>query len=79
MDNDTGRAIEFYRKALEFDPDNTDIKQRLMVALFTDGRFDEGVVLGARAPRTIPRLAQVSNLALMVEAPTTKARATARP
>jgi hypothetical protein len=37
MDNDTGNAIEFYSKALEFDPENTEVKQRLMVALFTDG------------------------------------------
>ena len=69
VDNDTGRAIEFYRKALEFDPDNTDIKQRLMVALFTDGRFAEGVVL-ARDLKDDPAVAQVSNLALMVEATT---------
>ena len=69
VDNDTGRAIEFYRKALEFDPENVDIKQRLMVALFTDGRFAEGVVL-ARELKDDPAVAQVSNLALMVEATT---------
>ncbi|MCY0094111.1 tetratricopeptide repeat protein [Hoeflea sp. J2-29] len=69
VDNDTGRAIEFYRKALEFDPDNTDIKQRLMVALFTDGRFSEGVVL-AREMKDDPAVAQVSRLAMMVEATT---------
>jgi hypothetical protein len=33
----TPNAIEFYSKALEFDPGNIDVKQRLMVALFTDG------------------------------------------
>ncbi|MDP3523824.1 MAG: tetratricopeptide repeat protein, partial [Hoeflea sp.] len=69
VDNDTGRAIEFYRKALEFDPDNADIKQRLMVALFTDGRFAEGVAL-ANELKDDPAVAQVSNLALMVEATT---------
>ncbi|WP_290897717.1 tetratricopeptide repeat protein [Hoeflea sp.] len=69
VDNDTGHAIEFYRKALEFDPENGDIKQRLMVALFTDGRFDEGIVL-ARELKDDPAVAQVSNLALMVEATT---------
>ncbi|OCW55574.1 tetratricopeptide repeat protein [Hoeflea olei] len=66
-DNDTGRAIEFYTKALEFDPDNAGIKQRLMVALFSDGRFAEGVTL-AREMKTDPAVAQVSSLALMVEA-----------
>ncbi|MDP2119791.1 MAG: tetratricopeptide repeat protein [Hoeflea sp.] len=69
VDNDTGRAIEFYRKALEFDPDNADIKQRLMVALFTDGRFAEGVALATEL-KDDPAVAQVSNLALMVEATT---------
>ncbi|MDF1606623.1 tetratricopeptide repeat protein [Hoeflea sp. YIM 152468] len=67
IDNDTGRAIEFYRKALEFDPQNLDVKERLMVALFSDGRFSEGVVL-ARDMKENPAVAQVSRLALMVEA-----------
>ncbi|KGF70993.1 hypothetical protein LL06_02625 [Hoeflea sp. BAL378] len=69
VDNDTGRAIEFYTKALEFDPENADIKQRLMVALFTDGRFADGVAL-ARELKDDPAVSQVSNLALMVEAVT---------
>ena len=69
VDNDTGRAIEFYSKALEFDPENVDIKQRLMVALLTDGRFADGVAL-AREMKDDPAVAQVSNLALMVEAVT---------
>jgi tetratricopeptide (TPR) repeat protein len=69
MDNDTGNAIEFYSKALEFDPENIDVKQRLMVALFTDGRFGEGVAL-ARQLKDDPAVAQVSRLALAVEATT---------
>jgi hypothetical protein len=69
MDNDTGNAIEFYTKALEFDPENIDVKQRLMVALFTDGRFGEGVAL-ARQLKEDPAVAQVSRLALAVEATT---------
>lgn len=69
VDNDTGHAIEFYRKALEFDPENADIRQRLMVALFIDGRFSEGVTL-AREMKDDPAVSEVSNLALMVEATT---------
>jgi tetratricopeptide (TPR) repeat protein len=69
LDNDTGNAIEFYTKALEFDPENIDVKQRLMVALFTDGRFGEGVAL-ARQLKEDPAVAQVSRLALAVEATT---------
>ena len=67
VDNDTSRAIEFYSKALEFDPENTEVKQRLMVALFSGGRFSEGVVI-ARELKEDPAVAQVSRLALMVEA-----------
>ena len=67
VDNDTGNAIEFYRKALQFDPENMEIKQRLMVALFTDGRFPEGAML-ARQLKDDEAVAQISNLALMVEA-----------
>jgi tetratricopeptide (TPR) repeat protein len=67
MDNDTGSAIEFYSKALEFDPENVDVKQRLMVALFTDGRFGEGVAL-ARELKSDPAVEQVSRMALAVEA-----------
>ncbi|EDQ32089.1 Flp pilus assembly protein TadD [Hoeflea phototrophica DFL-43] len=69
MDNDTVNAIEFYTKALEFDPENIDVKQRLMVALFTDGRFSEGVAL-ARQLKDDPAVAQVSQLAMAVEATT---------
>jgi len=69
VDNDTAHAIEYYRKALEFDPENSDIKQRLMVALFTDGRFSEGAVL-AREMKDDAAVAQVSRLAIMVEATT---------
>lgn len=69
LDNDTGNAIEFYTKALEFDPENIDVRQRLMVALFTDGRFAEGVAL-ARQLKDDPAVAQVSQLALAVEATT---------
>lgn len=67
VDNDTERAIEFYSTALKFDPDNIDVKQRLMVALFTDGRFADGVAL-ARVLKDDPAVAQVSRLALAVEA-----------
>lgn len=67
VDNDTEHAIEFYSTALEFDPENIDVKQRLMVALFTDGRFSEGAAL-ARELKDDPAVEQVSRLALAVEA-----------
>jgi len=45
FDKDGDAAISFYRRALEFQPDNTAVKQRLMVTLFINGHFDEGVTL----------------------------------
>ena len=44
-DRDLDTAISLYRKALRFEPDNADIKQRLMVLLFNNGMFDEGVAI----------------------------------
>lgn len=67
FDNDTDSAITFYRKALEFDPGNPEIRQRLMVTLFTAGRFEEGVAL-ARDMKNDPAVAQVSDLALAIDA-----------
>ncbi|WP_422373549.1 tetratricopeptide repeat protein [Hoeflea sp.] len=67
IDNDTGNAIEFYTKALEFDPENIEVQQRLMVALFTDGRFSEGVAL-ARQLKDDPSVEQVAHMAMAVEA-----------
>jgi len=67
VDNDTGSAIEFYRKALEFDATNAEVRQRLMVALFIDGQFAEGVDL-AKAMKSDPAVAQVAKLALAVDA-----------
>ena len=48
---DTKSAIEFYRKALEYDPENGLIRERLMVDLFLDGQFDEG----AKIVRTLDK------------------------
>jgi tetratricopeptide (TPR) repeat protein len=47
-DRDFDTAIALYKKALRFEPDNDIIKQHLMVLLFKDGRFDEGVVIADR-------------------------------
>ena len=44
-DNDDSAAISFYRRALDFQPDNLEVKERLMVTLFMQGDFDRGVKL----------------------------------
>ena len=42
-DYDYETAIKLYRIALKFEPDNIDVRERLMVSLFMNGEFDEGV------------------------------------
>src|SRR5690606_12541902 len=43
VDHDYPTAITLYRKALEFDPANLEIRERLMIALFLNGEFDDGL------------------------------------
>jgi tetratricopeptide (TPR) repeat protein len=43
VDRDYRNAIPLYRKALELEPDNTEIRERLMIASFLSGDFDGGV------------------------------------
>ena len=44
-DKDFDNAIALYRIALQFDPANTEVKERLMITLLMNGQFDEGVKL----------------------------------
>ena len=66
-DRDLDTAISLYRKALRFEPDNADIKQRLMVLLFNNGMFDEGVAI-ADELKGDPLLENVSRMALGIDA-----------
>jgi tetratricopeptide (TPR) repeat protein len=43
VDHDYDTAIALYRKALNFDPANLEIRERLMISLFLKGDFDGGV------------------------------------
>lgn len=42
-DRDYENAVALYKKALGFEPGNMEIRERLMLALFMSGSFDEGV------------------------------------
>lgn len=66
-DRDLDTAIKLYRKALRLEPANTDIKQRLMVLLFNNGNFDEGIAV-ANELKGDPVLENVSRLALGIDA-----------
>ncbi len=43
IDHDYATAVTLYRKALEFDPANLEIRERLMISLLLNGDFDEGL------------------------------------
>jgi tetratricopeptide (TPR) repeat protein len=43
VDHDYPTAITLYRKALDFDPANLEIRERLMISLLLNGQFEEGV------------------------------------
>jgi len=45
FDKDYETAVALYRIALQFDPTNNDVKQRLMVTQLMNGDFEEGVKL----------------------------------
>ncbi|MXN51134.1 tetratricopeptide repeat protein [Shinella sp. AETb1-6] len=45
FDKDYTTAVKLYKIALQFDPTNNDVKQRLMVTLLMSGDFAEGVKL----------------------------------
>ncbi|MBW8640223.1 tetratricopeptide repeat protein [Hoeflea sp. WL0058] len=66
-DLDLDTAIDLYAKALSYEPDNIDIKQRLMLLLFKSGRFEEGVELAGEL-KTETDVASVAALALGVDA-----------
>jgi tetratricopeptide (TPR) repeat protein len=43
VDHDYSTAIALYRKALDFDPANIEIRERLMITLFLNGDFADGL------------------------------------
>lgn len=67
MDSDIDAAIDFYRIALEFEPENNEVKQRLMISLLINGQFDEGAVL-AEELKDDPLVDRITSVALGVQA-----------
>jgi len=43
VDHDYPTAISLYRKALDFDPANLEIRERLMISLLLNGDFEDGL------------------------------------
>lgn len=66
-DRDLDTAIDLFRKALVHQPDNDDIKQRLMVLLFNNGMFDDGVMFAEEYTED-PLFENISRMALGIDA-----------
>jgi tetratricopeptide (TPR) repeat protein len=61
-DYDYPTAITLYRTALKFAPGNVDVRERLMVCLFMNGNFEEGVAEATRLKDdpAVERIATIS-------------------
>lgn len=61
IDRDYATAIPLYRKALEFDPANGDIRQRLMIANLLNGDFEDGAKLadGLKSDPVVERVTTI--------------------
>ncbi|MEK1924974.1 MAG: tetratricopeptide repeat protein [Rhizobium giardinii] len=67
VDHDLDVATRLYRTALEFEPDNVEVKQRLMITLLMNGEFDEGVKL-AEELKSDSSVERITTIARAVEA-----------
>ena len=67
VDNDLDSAIAYYKQALAFDPENQPLQQSLMLALISQGRFDESLPYAEKL-KTVPDVERFSRLALAVDA-----------
>lgn len=66
-DYDYPTAVTLYRTALKYDPGNTEVRQRLMICLFMNGQFDEGVA-EAEKLKDDPAVERISTIARGIEA-----------
>ncbi|SIQ04611.1 Tfp pilus assembly protein PilF [Rhizobium sp. RU33A] len=62
-DRDYPSAVKFYKKALEFTPNELELQQRLMISLIMNGEFDEGADL-AKVLENDPAVERVTSVAL---------------
>lgn len=67
VDNNLQDAIVYYRKALAFDPDNQPLQQSLMLALISEGRFDEALPYAEKL-KSVPEVERLARLTLSIDA-----------
>ncbi|WP_422666735.1 tetratricopeptide repeat protein, partial [Brucella melitensis] len=66
-DDNLSAAVDFYRQAMAFDPNNSQIKQDLMLVLLTEGRFKDALPL-AHELQNVTAIERFSRLALAIDA-----------
>ncbi len=67
VDNDLPDAIDFYKRALSFDPDNQQLQQSLMLGLISQGRFQEALPYAEKL-KSVAEVERFSRVALAVNA-----------
>lgn len=65
-DNDLDNAIRYYQRAISFDPENDSLRQSLMLALISEGRFNEALP-HAEKLKSVAEVERFSRLALAVD------------
>jgi len=66
-DYDYASAITLYRTALKYDPGNVEVRQRLMISLFMNGNFDEGVIESEKL-KDDPAVERIATIARGIDA-----------
>lgn len=66
-DGDLESAVRFYEQALAFKPDDTDLRQNLMLTLLAAGKLDAALPHAERL-KAVPEVERFSRLALAVDA-----------
>ena len=65
-DNDLDSAIDFYKQALAFAPDDSSLQQSVMLTLIAQGRFDEALPYADKL-KEVPEVERFSRLVLAVD------------
>lgn len=67
VDDDLEGAVAYYKKALDFDPENQALQQSIMLALVSQGRFEESLPYAEKL-KTVAEVERFSRLALAIDA-----------
>lgn len=66
LDDNLDKAIEFYKRALAFQPDNKTLQQSLLLALVADGRMEEAIPYADQL-KSEPQVERFSRLLLAAD------------